>query len=617
MPKRGGSNVIDLMAALKKSIEKPGAKAAGRRRSAAPAKKARREEGAGRRRSDASGPERWPRQAADPLATYNAKRDFAKTAEPAGKVAQGQAATASWSRSTTRRRLHYDFRLELDGMLKSWAVTRGPSLDPADKRLAVRTEDHPLSYATFEGTIPKGEYGGGTVMLWDRGTLDAGARQGPAQDARGRPSPLHPRRRADEGRMGDVPAEAARQGARRELDAEEGRRRACRQPDRADRHVSDLGQDRPDDGRDRGGEEGEGLRVIPAKAGSPGRTSRRRHETPAFAGATASLPKFREPQKATLVDHVPAGAGWLHEMKYDGYRCLLALAGGKAKIYTRTGLDWTDKFPEIAEAARGARRRTALLDGEIVALDDKGNTGFSALQQAISRGRARAHPVPVRRARDRRRGSRQAAQYRAQGAARRAARRGRAALHPLCRPYPRQGRAIVRGDVRGGPGRDHLEEGRRALSRTRGPRTGSRSNAPGARNSSSSAGRESDKKGRGFRSLLLGAQRGRQAALRRQGRHRLLAGRPARSARAARQRSRPTRPPAAGAPRRGARRALGEAQAGRRDRLRRVHRRQCRPPRQLPRPARRQEGEGGGRGNARSRCPSPPRTMSRSAIPTG
>ena len=98
------------------------------------------------------------------------------------------------------------------------------------------------------------------------------------------------------------------------------------------------------------------------------------------------LPAFREPQKATLVDHVPAGAGWLHEMKYDGYRCLLAIAGGKARIYTRTGLDWTDKFPEIAEAAARLDCDSALLDGEIVALDDKGNTGFSALQEAICEG---------------------------------------------------------------------------------------------------------------------------------------------------------------------------------------------------------------------------------------
>src|SRR3954471_7403905 len=109
-----------------------------------------------------------PRKKSDPLATYNRKRDFAKTAEPAGKQAKGDSHSFMVQKHDATR-LHYDFRLELDGVLKSWAVPRGPSLDPADNRLAVRTEDHPLSYATFEGTIPRGEYGGGTVMLWDRG----------------------------------------------------------------------------------------------------------------------------------------------------------------------------------------------------------------------------------------------------------------------------------------------------------------------------------------------------------------------------------------------------------------------------------------------------------------
>src|SRR3954469_6799833 len=113
------------------------------------------------------------RKAADPLETYNRKRDFAKTAEPAGKIgpAKGAHAPAVFMvQKHDATRLHYDFRIEMDGVMKSWAVTRGPSLNPDDKRLAVRTEDHPLSYATFEGIIPKGQYGGGTVMLWDRGT---------------------------------------------------------------------------------------------------------------------------------------------------------------------------------------------------------------------------------------------------------------------------------------------------------------------------------------------------------------------------------------------------------------------------------------------------------------
>ncbi|HEU0044009.1 DNA polymerase ligase N-terminal domain-containing protein, partial [Sphingomonas sp.] len=114
----------------------------------------------------------------DLLAKYNAKRDFAKTAEPAGSLAPGHGNSFMVQKHDATR-LHWDFRLELDGVLKSWAVTRGPSLDPGEKRLAVRTEDHPLSYATFEGTIPKGEYGGGTVMLWDWGSWTPDPRKDP------------------------------------------------------------------------------------------------------------------------------------------------------------------------------------------------------------------------------------------------------------------------------------------------------------------------------------------------------------------------------------------------------------------------------------------------------
>ena len=159
----------------------------------------------------------WPRKVADPLETYNRKRDFAKT----DGAARQAAAKLAWGHGDgfmvqkhDATRLHYDLRLELDGMMKSWAVPNGPSLDPADKRLAVRTEDHPMSYATFEGTIPKGEYGGGTVMLWDRGTWTPEPGKDPRKTLEAGPSPLHPRRRADEGRVGHVPAEAARRARR-------------------------------------------------------------------------------------------------------------------------------------------------------------------------------------------------------------------------------------------------------------------------------------------------------------------------------------------------------------------------------------------------------------------
>jgi bifunctional non-homologous end joining protein LigD len=319
------------------------------------------------------------RKQPDPLATYNRKRDFAKTAEPAGKVARGKGKALTFMvQKHDATRLHYDFRLELEGTLKSWAVTRGPSLDPADKRLAVRTEDHPMSYATFEGVIPKGQYGGGTVMLWDRGIWIPHPGKDPVKTlAEGHLHfTLEGERMKGEWILIRLKPRGKERGENWLL-----------------RKIEDMHAGSPTGLTEKyltSVKTGRTMDEI--AAGKKASVPRRKPGSSTKAGLGPGLrrgtgfPKFREPQKATLVDSVPAGAAWLHEMKYDGYRCLLALAGGSAKIYTRTGLDWTDKFPEIAEAARSIQAETALLDGEIVALDDKGNTGFSALQQAISEG---------------------------------------------------------------------------------------------------------------------------------------------------------------------------------------------------------------------------------------
>ncbi|HYI47617.1 MAG TPA: DNA ligase D [Allosphingosinicella sp.] len=325
---------------------------------------------------------------ADPLATYNKKRDFAKTAEPAGKVAprKGKALTFMVQKHDATR-LHYDLRLELEGTLKSWAVTRGPSLDPADKRLAVRTEDHPLSYATFEGTIPKGQYGGGTVMLWDRGVWIPHPGKDPVKTlAEGHLHfTLEGERMKGEWILIRLKPRGKERGENwllRKIEDEY----AGSPTGLIDTFLTSVKTGRTMDDIAAGKKGAELKPSSPRKRGSsPASTSKKKLDS-RFRGKDVRFPSFTEPQKATLVDAVPAGAAWLHEMKYDGYRCLLALAGGEAKIHTRTGLDWTEKFPEIARAAGEIQAGSALLDGEIVALDDKGSTGFSALQQAISEG---------------------------------------------------------------------------------------------------------------------------------------------------------------------------------------------------------------------------------------
>ncbi|WP_114953759.1 DNA ligase D [Sphingosinicella terrae] len=335
------------------------------------------------------------------LEIYNRKRDFSKTAEPPGGFD-----TLPWGdgngfmiQKHDATRLHYDLRLELDGVLKSWAVPNGPSLDPADKRLAVQTEDHPLSYATFEGTIPKAEYGGGTVMLWDRG-LWAPV---PGKDPRKSLKQGHLHFFVDGERMkgewilirlSKRPGEKKENWILRKVaDAHVGNPTGL-----TDRYLTSIRTGRTmleiaagKKAKDLASFRRKPKWTLDVPSSSAGK--RGSDTPPQRAGSKRSakrgsgrIPAFRAPQKATLVDHVPDGTGWIHEMKYDGYRCLLGLGGGTARIYTRKGLDWTDKFPEIAEAAGRLDAGSALLDGEIVRLDDKGNTGFSALQQAISEG---------------------------------------------------------------------------------------------------------------------------------------------------------------------------------------------------------------------------------------
>ncbi|RVT89845.1 DNA ligase D [Sphingomonas crocodyli] len=324
------------------------------------------------------------------LAEYNRKRDFRKTREPAGKVGRrGQHRFIVQKHDATR--LHYDFRLEMDGVLKSWAVTRGPSLDPDDKRLAVRTEDHPISYAAFEGTIPKSEYGGGTVMLWDEGswapiagksekdlekghlhfTLDGARMKGEWLLVRIKGKPGEKRenwllRKIDDKEAGgsdDLTAHAL-------TSVKTGRTMAEIEGDVAG-ETSLKGK--------KGKAFDAAMKTADAHVAKVARAPRRK--------SAGKPPAFRKPQLATLVDHVPGGNQWLHEIKYDGYRALIAVAGDKVTIHTRTGLDWTDRFPDIAEAIAALDLPPALIDGEIVKLDAEGNPSFSALQSALKAGK--------------------------------------------------------------------------------------------------------------------------------------------------------------------------------------------------------------------------------------
>ena len=336
----------------------------------------------------------------DPLAPYNAMRDFAKTAEPAGKRGKVRAKDRIFMvQKHDATRLHFDFRLELDGVLKSWAVTKGPSVNPDDKRLAVRTEDHPMDYATFEGVIPKSEYGGGTVMLWDRGswapvpgkdpsktideghlhfTLDGERMKGEWLLVRMKPRGNEKRENWLLRKVADDHAGGSDDLVARELTSiASGRTMAEIASGKAPPPPGEVAARSADGG---------GSPRAAASEAAP--LPRLRRSPSADGGGTkrAKPPVFRPPQLATLVDAVPSGNGWLHEVKYDGYRCLLAVGGGKAKVYTRSGLDWSEKFADIVEAAAALDLPPALIDGEIVKLDAAGNPSFSALQAALKSG---------------------------------------------------------------------------------------------------------------------------------------------------------------------------------------------------------------------------------------
>ncbi len=329
--------------------------------------------------------------AEDPLATYRAKRDFSKTPEPPPErkkktgnsfVIQKHAAT----------RTHFDFRLEHDGVLKSWAVTKGPSLDPSQKRLAVMTEDHPLEYGGFEGVIPKGEYGGGPVMIWDRGTWepigdpDQGLAKGdfkfrlhgdrvngdfvlvrmkPRKEDRGKQNWLLIKKRDEFAGDGNEPTE--------EFDTSVKSGRSMDQILNGESAVWTSNRAQKNSGAE-----------TPARGNGKAQTkSFRWHGKPAPKTRRAIEPEFIAPELATLDDEVPGGDTWVHEIKYDGYRIVARKAGDAVTLFSRSGLDWTVRFPAIATALARLPCDEALLDGEIAFVLPSGVTDFKALQEHI------------------------------------------------------------------------------------------------------------------------------------------------------------------------------------------------------------------------------------------
>jgi len=373
------------------------------------------------------------------LEVYRRKRKFGVTPEPRGRRAAGRGGNRYVIQKHAARRLHYDLRLELDGVMKSWAVTRGPSLDPADKRLAVHVEDHPVEYNSFEGTIPEGEYGGGTVMIWDRGTWqpEGDPHKGYAKGhlvfdldgeklhgrwhlvrMRGRPNERHDnwlfikakdgeaRSARQEDILEEEPNSAATGRTMEEIADGKGKKRiwhsnrragstsdpaprtqqAFKEELRALRATSAARKKAPSRKKNKLPSREKNTPRSKAKARSPSPSAGDGGD-PKPAKGTA-LPEFIPPSLATQRDTAPSGAAWLHEIKFDGYRIEARLDHGKVTLLTRNRQDWTHRFKPIAAAVVELPAETALLDGELVVEDQKGLSSFSLLQTDLKAGRS-------------------------------------------------------------------------------------------------------------------------------------------------------------------------------------------------------------------------------------
>ncbi len=344
--------------------------------------------------------------ATDKLTPYKAKRDFERTQEPSGaRPVQPSTRRRFVIQKHDATRLHYDLRLELDGVFKSWAVTKGPSLDPHDKRLAVEVEDHPLDYGDFEGTIPKGQYGGGTVMLWDRGywepegdtspeqALAAGELKFTLEGDRLHGSFVLVRMARDRERgkrvnwllikhrdAFAVAGEGVALLADNDTSVASRRTMAAIAAGKGQKPkpfmLSGVAAQADAVWDSRTGLAAQERKVEARKVKSSGKTTKR-------AGAL-ELPDFIAPQLCETVARPPSAAGWIHEIKLDGYRIQMRVQGGAVTLKTRKGLDWTRRFAAIARAA--GTLPDSIIDGEICALDEHGAPDFAALQVALSEG---------------------------------------------------------------------------------------------------------------------------------------------------------------------------------------------------------------------------------------
>jgi bifunctional non-homologous end joining protein LigD len=352
------------------------------------------------------------------LGEYARKRDFDRTAEPkpapphpprrVGKAKRAhqdagghgsdvplptlhpdgreEAAGAFVVQKHAARRLHYDLRLELDGVLKSWAVTRGPSLTPGEKRLAVRTEDHPMEYLNFEGNIPKGEYGGGSVIVWDQG------RWVPEGDPHKALTKGHLAFRLDGARLkGDwhLVRMRPRRGEKTEpwllIKSDDAFARQAGDPEITDEEVTSQLSGRTNEELAAAGD----LRVDHAARAAVARGRKRiLPDVGKVAGARKGLlPTFLEPCLASPCDKPPSGSKWIHEIKHDGYRIQARINGRDTRLFTRKALDWTARFRSVADALAGLGLGSALIDGEIVVEDEKGISSLNNLQADLKAGR--------------------------------------------------------------------------------------------------------------------------------------------------------------------------------------------------------------------------------------